>query len=166
MGNANSGRRPDWRRWQQVAELRAQGLSLPEIGRRLGVSKQAVAHALARLKERGDRPPRFPVRCGRCDKLLWADVGTPQSGAVCCLKCLAAQPDVSFGSRLQAHRVAAKLTVEGLAGRAGVSPQTVYRLEGDRCCPDWPTLTRLVAVLGLRLLAVPPLRPAPRGRSW
>jgi transcriptional regulator with XRE-family HTH domain len=164
MGNANSGRRPNWRRWQQAAELRAQGLSLPEIGRRLGVTKQAVAHMLARLAECAGRPPCFPVRCGRCDKLIWTDAGSPQTGDVCCLKCLAGQPDASFGQRLKAHRVAAKVTAPELAGRAGLSLLTVCRLERDRCFPDWPTLTRLVAVLGLRLLQVPPLRPAARGR--
>jgi hypothetical protein len=37
VGNENGGRRPDLKRRRQVAELRAQGLSLAEIGRRLGL---------------------------------------------------------------------------------------------------------------------------------
>ena len=48
MGGPGSGPRPDpWRR-RRVAELRARGLTLPEIGRRFGLSKQLV-HYYVRL---------------------------------------------------------------------------------------------------------------------
>ena len=54
MGGPGSGPRPDpWRR-RRVAELRARGLTLPEIGRRLGLSKQLV-HYHVRLAG-GARP--------------------------------------------------------------------------------------------------------------
>jgi hypothetical protein len=39
----------------------------------------------------------------------------------------------------------------------------ISRLERDFNLPDWPTVTQFVAVLGLRLLQAPPVRPlAPR----
>jgi transcriptional regulator len=49
MGHENSGRRPDEKRRRKVLELREQGLSMPEIGRRLGVTTQAVSIILARV---------------------------------------------------------------------------------------------------------------------
>jgi transcriptional regulator len=49
MGNKNSGRRPDYERRRQMAALRAQGATLEEIGRRLGVTRQAVSDMLRRL---------------------------------------------------------------------------------------------------------------------
>jgi hypothetical protein len=45
--------------------------------------------------------------------------------------------------------------------------------ERDAKAPDWPSLTRLLAVLGVRLVQVPPVRPLPpprrpaaSGGSW
>jgi hypothetical protein len=74
MGGPGSGQRPDpWRR-RRVAELRARGLTLPEIGRPLGLSKQLVHYY---------RPPR-PGSAGRPGQ-QWAGrwprrCGTPSSG--------------------------------------------------------------------------------------
>jgi DNA-binding MarR family transcriptional regulator len=53
MGNANSGRKPDLERHRQIVALREQGLSMSAIGRRLGISRQAVADMLARIQEAG-----------------------------------------------------------------------------------------------------------------
>jgi hypothetical protein len=55
-----------------------------------------------------------------CDRLIWADGSAPQNGEVHCLKCLSRQSDASFGTRLKAHRLAAKLTQAALTGRAGL----------------------------------------------
>lgn len=41
------GRRPNLQRRQRAVQLRGEGLSLAEIGRRLGVSKQRAAHRIA-----------------------------------------------------------------------------------------------------------------------
>ena len=43
MGNANSGRRPDLKRRRQIVWMRELGLSMSEIGRRLGISRQTHA---------------------------------------------------------------------------------------------------------------------------
>ncbi len=49
MGNKNSGRRTNHARLAEMARLRDQGLTLAEIGQRLGVTRQAVHDALLRL---------------------------------------------------------------------------------------------------------------------
>jgi DNA invertase Pin-like site-specific DNA recombinase len=61
MGNKNSGRRPDYERRRQIARLRAQGATLEEIGRRLGVTRQAVYDMLRRLRAADAR--KEPVSC-------------------------------------------------------------------------------------------------------
>jgi transcriptional regulator with XRE-family HTH domain len=69
---------------------------------------------------------------------------------------------VTFGQRLKAHRLAAKLTQRELAEKAGLlKPTLSSEYECDARAPEWPNLTRLLAVLGLRLLQVPPVRPVP-----
>jgi hypothetical protein len=42
------------RRHRQIVWMREQGLSMSEIGRRLGISRQAVGDMLARIKEDDD----------------------------------------------------------------------------------------------------------------
>jgi hypothetical protein len=79
MGGKNSGRRPDLGRRRQAAELRAQGLSLAEVGRRLGVTKQAADQLL--------RPPRRTSACPSCGKPALRDQPAPR-----CPACLAADP--------------------------------------------------------------------------
>jgi transcriptional regulator with XRE-family HTH domain len=73
--------------------------------------------------------------------------------------------EVSFGRRLKAHRLAAKVTQQDLARKTGLHWMVLSRLERDHNPPDWPTLTRLLAVLGLRLLQVPPVPPVPLRRQ-
>ena len=53
MGNKNSGRKPNQERRRQMIDLREQGLTLGEIGQRLGVTRQAVFDALRRLQGSG-----------------------------------------------------------------------------------------------------------------
>jgi DNA invertase Pin-like site-specific DNA recombinase len=53
VGNKNSGRKPNQERRQQIATLREQGATMEEIGRRLGVTRQAVWEMLRRVREAG-----------------------------------------------------------------------------------------------------------------
>jgi biotin operon repressor len=53
MGNKNSGRKPDYERRRLMVRLRAQGATLEEIGRRLGITRQAVSDMLRRLRAEG-----------------------------------------------------------------------------------------------------------------
>jgi hypothetical protein len=65
-----SGRKTDVRRQEAAARLRARGLTLEEVGRELGVSKQAVHRLLG-----GQRRPhrRTAVPCAGCSSAAVGD---------------------------------------------------------------------------------------------
>ena len=56
------GRKPNWERRRRILKLRERGLSLPEIGRRLGVTFQCVDRTLRRMA--GEQPRSVP--CAGC----------------------------------------------------------------------------------------------------
>jgi DNA-binding transcriptional regulator LsrR (DeoR family) len=62
VGNKNSGRRTNHARLAEMARLRDQGLTLAEIGNRLGVTRQAVHDALLRLGYRKSATDPTPTR--------------------------------------------------------------------------------------------------------
>jgi transcriptional regulator with XRE-family HTH domain len=64
--------------------------------------------------------------------------------------------------RLRSCRLAAGLTQKRLARRAGLLP-SVNRYEAGKATPTWPSLSRLLAVLGGAL--VPGCEGLPAGRS-
>jgi predicted transcriptional regulator len=83
MGGPGSGPRPDLKRRERVAILRALGLPGTEIARRLGVSHQAVYRVLADLERAGLVPALDMRRLGRRRHLdqtaaLW-EAGVPAS---------------------------------------------------------------------------------------
>src|ERR1700757_703859 len=110
-----SGRKPDVGRRAEIARLRAGGLTLAEIGRRLGMSKQGVSAALAKAR----RPlPHRCVACRDCDApIVSAGLLPGDEGSAVCLECLGSGREVPFGARLKAFRLAAGLLKTELAGR-------------------------------------------------
>jgi hypothetical protein len=64
MGGPGGGGRPDRAKQRRVAELRTEGLTLAEIGRRLGLSRQLVYHHRKAAGMAG--PRRGIVRCCEC----------------------------------------------------------------------------------------------------
>ena len=54
-----------------------------------------------------------------------------------------------FGARLRALRLAADLTLEGLATRTGMKHQNIARLETGGRQPSWDTVVRLAKALGV-----------------
>ena len=54
-----------------------------------------------------------------------------------------------FGARLKALRLAARLTQEQLADKAGMLPQHITRLERGGRSPTWETVLRLSKALGV-----------------
>lgn len=79
------------------------------------------------------------------------------------------QPDASFGELLRDGRLAAELTQEALAERAGISARTIRALEQGGSKPQRETARRLASALGLRDAALvrflAAATPGPRRRS-
>jgi transcriptional regulator with XRE-family HTH domain len=147
-----SGRKPDSARRAEISRLRDRGLTLAEIGRRLGVSRQAVFDALARRC----RPLRAPiVSCAGCAEPI-ASAGAIPSDAeeALCLACLGSRPEASLGVRLKAVRLTAGLTKAGLAEQLGVSAMAIHQYETGQREPRWRYLAQLVRVLGPGLLTL------------
>jgi transcriptional regulator with XRE-family HTH domain len=137
-----------------MAALRAQGLSFAEIGRRLGVTKQAV-HAT--LKKAG-QPRVRGVPCRGCGRFIVSAGALPQDGArALCLPCLKRKPRATFGQRLKAYRLDAGLTRTELARRAGISQgSSIHGYEDDRFLPLPPNRVRLARALRVPLKALGP----------
>jgi transcriptional regulator with XRE-family HTH domain len=133
-----------------MARLRAQGLSLAEIGRQFGVSKQAVQDTLSRL----GRMASFP--CAGCGAEVAA---APDAGPVLWRACRARRGNAPFAVRLQACRLAAGLTQAELARRIGVSGRTVANWENENYRPNPEALRCLAEVLGEGLLGGSEQRP-------
>jgi transcriptional regulator with XRE-family HTH domain len=141
MGGKNSGRRPDLGRRRRAAELRARGLTLAEVGRRLGITREGARQVLL-------APP--PPPCASCAAPL---PGGDPGGR--CPACVAADPFAPFAERLRVLRLAADLTQVKLAGRAGLSHATVSNYESGRGRPRPRSLTALAGVLGPGLQGPP-----------
>jgi transcriptional regulator with XRE-family HTH domain len=151
------GRKPNWKGRREAARLRASGFTLKEIGRRLGVTRQAAAGLL--------RPaPKTPaVACARCGAAIVSAGAAPRdAGAARCLGCLARHRGASFGQRLQAFRLAAGLRKIELARKAGVGHPAIGGYEQDRYRPRPANLIRLARALGVPPAALEPGGPVPR----
>lgn len=55
----------------------------------------------------------------------------------------------SIGTRVRAARVAAKLSQEEVAARAGLQPETISRLENGRLSPTLTSVAALAKALGV-----------------
>jgi transcriptional regulator with XRE-family HTH domain len=76
--------------------------------------------------------------------------------------CVRADPTATFGERLRAIRLAARLTKLELTIRAGLGdPDSVARYEAGLSRPRAHTLAALVRVLGPGLLRLPPAEGEP-----
>jgi transcriptional regulator with XRE-family HTH domain len=138
---------------RQAAELRAQGLTLREIGERLGVLPSAVSRWL-RTSASGNPAP-LPVRCCRCrSEIPEAPATSRIDPAALCLRCLTLHPETPFGQRLKAFRLAAGLTEAELARRSGVPQTSLSTFELRDREPCWSTLVKLVRVLGVGLMII------------
>ena len=137
-------------RRRQIQALSAQGLSITEIGQRLGISKQRVHQVL-----KGGQA--FPVRCRICEGSANSAGAKPEDDrAVLCLSCLAKNPEATFGEYLKAFRLASGMTVVNLAAKTGVPTFTISAYEeGRRVSPTWPVILRLFQSMGVYLIMIP-----------
>jgi hypothetical protein len=89
-------------RRERAAALRAQGLPFTEIGRRLGITKQAAWHLIMRPRPAGRG---FGVRCSACRAVVTArHLQARTVGGVLCPRCLAARPDAGRAKPQRATR--------------------------------------------------------------
>jgi len=56
---------------------------------------------------------------------------------------------VRLGAKIQALRERSGMSVEAFAGKAGLSPETIVRVEGDKEIPPVGTLLQISSALGL-----------------
>jgi transcriptional regulator with XRE-family HTH domain len=149
------------RRLRLALQLRSEGLTLEEIGGRLGCSRQAV---WALLGNYGREPvPYGLIRCCHCNREVVRGTRTLRNnGPVSCLACLERRRVIRFGERLKAFRVAAGLGQRQLSERTGLSSQTFIELERTAQGPAWATLVKLMGVLGgdLAILGIAGRTPA------
>jgi DNA-binding CsgD family transcriptional regulator len=137
-----------------MARLRARGLSLAEIGRRLGVSRQCVQYTLHSMGRRRS----YSVPCAGCGGAIVSDGALPSdAGAALCMPCLARQPEVSFAERLKALRLAAGMTKKELADRTGLSYEMVWHYEHGTYVPRRPRVMSLMRALGPGLVSRGPV---------
>ena len=148
MGGPGSGRRADAARRRKAEWLRARGLTLKEIGRRLGVTAQGVRYMLGLTPAR-PRRVRPDLRCATCRRVIPGSGTTGRTcGAVYCTACLAMMTDATCAQRLRSLRVARGLSRPTLARLAGVSVPLLSLHERGRRRPRPETLARLARVLG------------------
>jgi transcriptional regulator with XRE-family HTH domain len=158
------GRPRDVKLRGRLSALRAKGLTLAEIGRQLGMSRQAV-HAT--LKSIGADSVRSVPCCG-CGKTIISPGALPQDASrALCLPCLKRKPAATFGQRLKAHRLKKGLTRAELARRAGLSHgANICGYEEDRFLPLPKNRAKLAKALGIPLRQLDKGAPkAKRGRG-
>jgi Helix-turn-helix domain len=162
MGGPGSGRVLDGGRRRRVLALRRRGLSLRQIAAREGVTKQAVHLCLRALGHTGTGCPRIVPRCSACGRATGPALPAATPGVPAfCLRCLPAK--ARLGVRLKALRLAAGLTLAGVARRAGLPGSCVLEYEQGEATPRPRALARLVEFLGPELLV--PLKVRAAGGS-
>jgi transcriptional regulator with XRE-family HTH domain len=140
------GRKPNWARRRRVLQMRQRGLTLKEIGRRLGITPSAVFWTAMVAR----RPQRRSVPCCACrSSIVSAGILPRDREGTFCVPCLARSPQATFGQRLKAFRLAAGLTRTELARRAGINLAGVLQYEDDRFFPRARRHAALARALGL-----------------
>src|SRR5262245_40259007 len=128
MGGPGGGARRDPARGRRVVELRRQGLTLAEIGRRLHMSRQLVHYHAVTAGLAG--PRRGTVGCCECQTIIATGHHTIEYNRdPLCLACLEKCPEVPFSRRLKACRLARRLTADRLAKLAGAPAHAVRAWE-------------------------------------
>ena len=137
------GRKKDLKRWRLMAQLRSQGLTLAEIGHRLGVTRQNVHRLLGQSR-------RQSVPCSACGTAIACAGAIPfHLKAVVCLACVGKLPNATLRQRVRTLRLTAGMTRLQLAKRAGVDLSTVKAAEFGRHVPCATTVKRLAKALGV-----------------
>jgi transcriptional regulator with XRE-family HTH domain len=151
------GRTPDEERREQVAALRAEGLTFTEIGKRLGMSRQAANELLIKSKKQV-RLPGIPCRECKGEVCPWNRKwrgGMRRQGPVYCLSCLAKHPQASIGDRILAFRMNAGMTQADVQAATGLDGNSLGHIERNLITdPHWSTLKVLAELFGPELFGI------------
>jgi hypothetical protein len=89
MGSINQGRSPNLRRWRVIARLRRWGLTCEAIGRRLGITRQAVHHCFQEYRQTRTKlsVPQIltwaePQAVASIGQISRREMGTPLGGSL------------------------------------------------------------------------------------
>jgi transcriptional regulator with XRE-family HTH domain len=144
-GRPRPSKPPRQQRRDRAAALRGQGLPFSQIGRRLGISKQAAWRMVMRPAGVGTGSG---VRCSACRVVVTTrHIQQRTVGDVLCRGCLAARSDAPFALRLRSHRVAAELTRKELTEAAGLGTGRAKDFEQGGAKPQRATRARLAKAL-------------------
>lgn len=143
MGGQGSGRERNQKGRRLVTKLCAQGLTLQEIGRNLGVSRQRVERLLA---DAGPLGKLATCKCQECGAVIGQDRRpSPRDRQARCLACLSKCPEATFGERVLAARLTAGMSKQELADRGacrkvGSGPTKLESQSPPR--KAWPSWSR------------------------
>jgi transcriptional regulator with XRE-family HTH domain len=129
-----------------AAALRSQGLSLREIGQRLGgLSRQGIAYLLS--TDPGGHVQG--VRCSTCAASITNRCFRRRTvGDALCRSCLASHPGAPFSLRLRSWRLAAGWSRRELAIAAAVTETRIKAYEDGTAMPHQRTRRQLAETLG------------------
>ena len=136
------GRKSDPRRIRLLARLRSEGLTLAQIAKQVGISRQAVHTALRRQALRGG-----PAICRHCGATIPGTEGAGHLHNLLCRECLAKFPLISLAVRIVSLRIMAGLTQAELAQATGFSQPLISKVEKDKQQPRRQTRLRLLTFL-------------------
>ncbi len=140
------GRPPDTARRALAAKLRAAGLTLQQVGERLGITRQAARYL---LQPKAQAKP-LDLRCAACRAALNpAGALARDVGKALCLACLARTPGAPFWQRLKSYRLAAGLSRAELADRAEGRRGSVSAYEDGTSAPGPAAVAALAKALGV-----------------
>ena len=143
------GPKPNQLRRNEIVQLRAAGLSLTQIGKRLGVSRQRVHKVISS----SGKLRLVPIRCQKCSRVITHFHAVHDNNfPVYCTRCL--PRDATLGERLKTYRLSAGLTLAALERRSGVGRMLISSYECGRSEPAWQSLAKLIRVLGVEWLDV------------
>ena len=136
-----SGSRPNLPHRRRISQLRDSGWTLARIANHLGITRQAVHHALK------TKPLRGSAICCHCKETFTAPEGVLAMRSVFCPSCLDKLPDIPFGRRIASLRIIVGFTQEELADRAGINAGSLVALEAGKNKPHQRTRACLLGVL-------------------
>jgi transcriptional regulator with XRE-family HTH domain len=126
-------------------------MTLESIAQKLGVSRQAI---WSLLNTRPQRTKARALTCRGCGALIVSSGALRgDADSAFCLDCVEAEPEISFGQRLKALRLAAGLSRSELSVQSGIAPGSIRAYEEDRRTPHLRSIARLASLLGNHLLA-------------